>query len=695
MKAITNNKILECTLTEKFISALYDTLLPLIKAKYAGGFVEIHMYEDLLSENMLIDGFWYYPLTVITTEGAVTEWIKWSVDKKRFKDSNPYAYVGEGAPDFSLCAVPNEKREKFKDYLGYFKGVGIKINIEALSREITFLSGRYSQGFVDEMSRQLTERIEELMSCEGLASSQLSLLLAFAPESYFEHTSENVTYRRLLLVDKNSAPRDFWVKWTRLNAAVGFSVSDAVSADTVRFEVGEDVPHKIREKEYRFLLREGREKYQASMGRKSVTEWREIIRRAIKRGELSRVEVKSEEIVFEDDLSAKLKSILGADFIPAPAVEVAASTPAGDDFLKALEKAKALVSENDGDEAPLEIPTVPAVEEAPKETDDDTPFDIFDIGDEIEDGEEIPTLEISLEEPPVLTELKTEEPTLVPPAEKAEQAPAVKAPEAAPQEGKVKVITTYSESPVADEKLRALESKCAELGIRLEYEKQLRARLEGEIAAFRENEARLQREAFEAKKALEEREAEFKSKEEEFKITVARLTAQNEILAKSEEKQKERLASAARDAVERQKELDAQRQLAEAQKKLVEEEHARISQLMAEANEPKPTPVPTSAPTPVQAPAPDTYTYVSKTVKLLFRRPVDPNVTTRIHEIIKATVEYFGKERVKLRIKASVPDSETVILEFMSIPMEEMQLLTSIIQVLGSSGLGIAKAIVE
>jgi hypothetical protein len=105
--------------------------------------------------------------------------------------------------------------------------------------------------------------------------------------------------------------------------------------------------------------------------------------------------------------------------------------------------------------------------------------------------------------------------------------------------------------------------------------------------------------------------------------------------------------------------------------------------------------VPTPAPTPVQAPTPDTYTYVSKTVKLLFRRPVDPNVTTRIHEIIKATVEYFGKERVKLRIKASVPDSETVILEFMSIPMEEMQLLTSIIQVLGSSGLGIAKAIVE
>ena len=55
----------------------------------------------------------------------------------------------------------------------------------------------------------------------------------------------------------------------------------------------------------------------------------------------------------------------------------------------------------------------------------------------------------------------------------------------------------------------------------------------------------------------------------------------------------------------------------------------------------------------------------------------------------------LGSKRLVIRIKASVPDSETVNLEFTSIPMEEMQLLSNIIQVLGSSGLGIAKAIVE
>ena len=59
------------------------------------------------------------------------------------------------------------------------------------------------------------------------------------------------------------------------------------------------------------------------------------------------------------------------------------------------------------------------------------------------------------------------------------------------------------------------------------------------------------------------------------------------------------------------------------------------------------------------------------------------------------TLEYYGKDKIYLKVKASVPDSQTVCLEFMKIPMEEMQLLSNIIKVLGNSGLGIAKAIVE
>ena len=89
------------------------------------------------------------------------------------------------------------------------------------------------------------------------------------------------------------------------------------------------------------------------------------------------------------------------------------------------------------------------------------------------------------------------------------------------------------------------------------------------------------------------------------------------------------------------------------------------------------------------------YVYTSKSVKLIFRRRVDPNITNRIHEIIKATVEYYGKDNVTLKIKAMVTDSQTVVLEFAEIPIEEMALLGNIVKILGNSGLGIAKAIIE
>ena len=89
------------------------------------------------------------------------------------------------------------------------------------------------------------------------------------------------------------------------------------------------------------------------------------------------------------------------------------------------------------------------------------------------------------------------------------------------------------------------------------------------------------------------------------------------------------------------------------------------------------------------------YTYTTRKVLLIFRRSVDPNITTRIHEIMKATMEYYGKEKLYIKVRASVPDSQTVCLEFIHIPIEEMELLGNIIKILGNSGLGIAKAIIE
>ena len=63
--------------------------------------------------------------------------------------------------------------------------------------------------------------------------------------------------------------------------------------------------------------------------------------------------------------------------------------------------------------------------------------------------------------------------------------------------------------------------------------------------------------------------------------------------------------------------------------------------------------------------------------------------------MIKQTLVYYKKEKVHIRIKATVPDTDTVCLQFLQIPLEEMELLSNIIKILGKSNLGIAKAIVD
>ena len=88
-------------------------------------------------------------------------------------------------------------------------------------------------------------------------------------------------------------------------------------------------------------------------------------------------------------------------------------------------------------------------------------------------------------------------------------------------------------------------------------------------------------------------------------------------------------------------------------------------------------------------------TYVSKTVRLFFRNTIDSDITKRIHEIILQTIKYFHKEEVYIRIKATIPDSNTVNLQFVKIPEEELPLLVNIVKVLGRSELGIMKATVD
>ena len=188
----------------------------------------------------------------------------------------------------------------------------IPLRIEAVDSEIGKVVCKYPPSFMNELARQITLEIENSLGIEGIAQSSVELIMAFASNTYLEHISENVTYRRLQLLDAVSAPRDFWVKWTRLAADI-----EEYSSENIRFELGEDVDQKIREREYRYLLVSGKDGYHNSMGRKKVTEWREVIKRAVKRGEISKLEKDFELAPETLELEARIADLLGKKISPA------------------------------------------------------------------------------------------------------------------------------------------------------------------------------------------------------------------------------------------------------------------------------------------------------------------------------------------------------------------------------------------
>ena len=700
---LQHNRIVKDTMTEKFAESVRENLMPMLVKKYGECILGIQMYEDYIADKFQRSGSWYYPLTLIMIDGPKTEWIRWDADKSLYKNASPYSYVGDKMIDFKLATPTEEFEKKLAGRAIYDEGGHINVRIDAPVPDITFLSGKYSQTFVDEMARQITKSVCDAMNIASFDGSSIELSLVFAPDTYMEHTSENVTYRRLLLVDKSSAPRDFWIKWTRLDGATAYTIADNVTSDNVVFEIGEDVSQKAREKEYRCLLRLGKDKYHNAMGRKNVTEWRDVIKRAIRRGELSQIDEVLEDTAKTDDISAQLAKLLGTE-IPVSAPIEPEQPKVDDELAEALRKLAAVTGE--ADEAETDEAEV-AVETAEEQTSDNFVFadiDIFDEGatkdifasipDETtlmvdERGMELPTFEeIEIDDAVEETDEIIEEAVEEEESETIAQIPVAEA-------------TPASENVPAGDieaKIRAeLETK-----IRLEYESRARIKAEEEAERLRreQEQLRLEHEKLQAQLARERREQAIK--EEELRAEEARLRAQIEVQLRAETRERERLAEAARIAVEEQRRLEAEhaklageraaesrmaaeakraaneakRAASEADKARREKQAEARAKVAASAEDPK-------------------YTYTSKVVRLVFRRSVDPNITQRIHEIIKVTLEYYGKDKIYLKIKATVPNSETVCLEFIKIPMEEMELLGNIIKVLGNSGLGIAKAIVE
>ncbi len=747
---LLHNKIIADTITEEFTASVTAGLIPLIEEKF-GSADELQMYEDYIADNFEREGFWYYPMTVVKGESLITAWIKWDVsDKSLFKDGIPYAYVGEGELEFSLAEPDPELEDAIEGRSTYFSGDALKLTVGTSARAPElFLCGKYSQSFIDEMARQLTSEIAGAMSVAGLAGSNIELQLIFAPDTFMEHTCENVTYRRLLITDKGCSARDFWIKWTRNDSAVAYSISDHAHGADIVFELGEDVPQKIREKEYRFLVRANTDKYHFSMGRKNITEWRELIKRAVRRGDLEKVIPKIELAEHSSEVHDKLSDILSRYGVPTSAPETDIVADNSDEMDIALEMAdKALkaecsesefepiisdaeIAEEPEDKEPEEVDFSP--EQASVAQDLFAVIDDEDISCEPEDGNSVEwsavlTNELDIESVNETAEDKPEEEEQREDEEQRDDAAYLEIQEpAAPEPQRIERVVKTIEVPVTvdEERIRAeIEAK-----LRLEYETAARRRAEEEALAakaardrereeherlihehtllMRENDKLVrEREALELQKAAEIQ----RRKEEEQK-----LRAEIEARLKAEHRERERLEEAANIAVENQRRA-AQERL-EAEKRRIEEEqmaeealerateNAKIeAQRMAEAeriryetelargNIQEEAPIEPSIPESV---IPEEYVYTSKSVRLMFRTLVDPNIVKRIYEICEAVIKHHGKEKVRIRAKATTPDERTVVLDFLEIPEQETSLLVDMVNVLGKSNLGIVKAIIK
>ncbi|MBQ1261122.1 MAG: M23 family metallopeptidase [Clostridia bacterium] len=358
----SHNKLVCELITDSFKRAIEERVAPLLAAKYSDSLVGIQLYEDYIADGLILDGSVYYPLTVVTDGGYETEWICAPFVEGDFPHGAMFTYCGEGELDVTLASAPKALEAKLSGRRRYFDGKSLSVNITSPVGAAT-LAGKYSQSFLDLLGERITAEIERVMSVSGLVDSGIYIEMPFAPETYMEHTSESVTFRRLLISDKTSSAKDLFIRWKRLDGKVGYTVSDTPDESNIEIALGEDVPQKIREREYRFLTRVSPNRYQTAMGRKNVTEWRELIKRAIKRGELVKVETPEDKKLAE--VSDKLTEIfreIGQPLDTTPAEEII-SPEYDEDFERAMQALREVAN----GEMPTAAPTVePTAEEAPE-----------------------------------------------------------------------------------------------------------------------------------------------------------------------------------------------------------------------------------------------------------------------------------------------------------------------------------------
>jgi len=706
------------TVTNKFIESFSAGLVPKLEERF-GALESVTVYEDYLSDGFLTDGIFRLPVTLEGACGVRRVFCSFRVDKRNFEDMIPYSYKGASLIEFKIEESGCQGLEARLEGRAYLpKKDAIKLNVDATSRDKTFLSGKYSQTFIDLMAYEITREIEKEFSVTGASESTLELHLSFAPGTFMEHASESTSYRRLRISARSCAPRDLWIKWTRLDGCGTYTVGDHVGEGKVRFEIADEVPQRIREKEYRYIMAtESPDAYRAAMSRKNFTEWRELIKRTIKRGEMNEVskeepqstltEEPKEPVIqptapedsspvqneLPDVKSIDLQALLdnyGEDTDEAKPEEEEEINPDLQALLLSVinrqkDNTDAPVSENIGE-------SVPTAEES--DGDDEPPFDISDEPDPLSILAELGASSDADEGVlPEVIDAEENEPT---PEEPQEDDPT---PSPVPPVS----IDDFDYDNRRREELLSLTRERDELRESLEALKKLMVAKDAEIKSLRD--------------ALSEKSAD----REDLKTELATLREELAAKRREEEREKDRIASLARQAVESQltSTLDAEdiaREERLAQEKRLEEERLEAERIEAERLEAERLEAERLEAERIEAEkreadrlmreaeekaalereaAAKAVRYVSKTADIFFRYPVDPNITKKIQEIIVSTVKYFEKEDVYMKVKATIPESKTVRLEFLEIPDSELALLTDIIRVLGHSKLGITRVLLD
>ena len=580
------------------------------------------------------------------------------------------------------------------------------------------LEDKYSRTFAEIMVKQLTVEIERACSVRGLEKSNIELKLVFLPDTFMEHSSENVTYRRLLITDKGCSDKDLWIKWTRLNSAVAYSAFDTPSEDDILFELGEDVPQKIREREYRFLVRTDTDRYHSAMGRKNITEWRDLIKRAVRRGDIEKVVNEVEIADHSDKVHDKLSSLLSGLGIPVPK-EAPAPEPSPDTsaFDLELERAREAIF---GASSPTVIDADPAAEENEISVPETVVFDFSEIEDTPDTSEDIESVDLSVVDEDV-ADLAPDIDDEIEDAPEEEDADLDTLDELYAIDGEDDETepTSYVDESVAKEALEAKLRLVDEIEARVRAEQEADS-LRAELDTARERIDTLTKEndmlriEYERIKAQMMKLAEEKERAESLRaIEAEKLKDEIDARVRAENREKERLAEAARIAVENQKRIEAERAIEEErlrkeeEKRRIEEEKRLEAERLAAEREreverirrqteiARGNVVTESAPAAQKEAEAVSYTYTSRRVRLYFKHLVDPNITKRIYDIIKTTIEFYHKEDVYIRVKATTPEEDIVLLDFLEIPEEEAELLVNIIKVLGNSNIGITKATVE